>query len=221
MNGDLERIREALNCIPAIDRETWLRMGMAIKSELGDTGFDVWDAWGQQADSHNDHDARDVWKSIRANGKVTAGTLFHEAKAQGWRDDGTHQKPTPEEIAGRRRIATERAAKEEAEIARERAEAAKKSAAIWKAGTDPAGNPYLSRKCVSPVSTLREIDAGAAAAILGYVPKSGGDALAGRLLVVPVKQGNQLSTLELIDGDGRKSALAGRGSKSGGYWAAQ
>ncbi|PIV89415.1 MAG: hypothetical protein COW48_00655, partial [Hydrogenophilales bacterium CG17_big_fil_post_rev_8_21_14_2_50_63_12] len=91
----------------------------------------------------------------------------------------------------------------------------------WKAGTDPAGNPYLSRKRVSPVATLREIDAGAAAAILGYVPKSGGEPLAGRLLVVPVKQGDRLSTLELIDGDKRKAALAGRGTKTGGYWAAQ
>jgi putative DNA primase/helicase len=71
------------------------------------------------------------------------------------------------------------------------------------------------------VATLREIDAGAAAAILGYAPKSGGDLLTGRLLVVPVKQGDRLSTLELIDGDGRKAALAGRGTKAGGYWATE
>ena len=31
----------------------------------------------------------------------------------------------------------------------------------------------------------------------------------------------RLSTLELIDGAGRKAALAGRGTKAGGYWAAQ
>ena len=71
------------------------------------------------------------------------------------------------------------------------------------------------------MATLREIDAGAAAAILGYAPKSGGDLLTGRLLVVPVKQGDGTSTLELIDGDKRKAALAGRGSKVGGYWATE
>jgi putative DNA primase/helicase len=221
MTNDIERIRDALNCIPAFVRDIWLRMGMAIKSELGDAGFDVWDAWGQQADSHNAHDARDVWKSIRANGKVTAGTLFHEAKANGWRDNGTHQKPPPEALAARRRDAAVRAAKAEADEASERAETAKKAAAIWKAGSDPAGNPYLARKQVAPVATLREIDASAVAAILGYVPKSGGEPLAGMLLVVPVKQGDWLSTLELIDGDKRKAALAGRGTKAGGYWAAQ
>ncbi len=219
--NDIERIREALNCIPAFDRETWLRMGMAVKSELGDTGFDVWEDWSQQDESFDPRAARDVWKSIRASGKVTVGTLFHEAKVNGWRDDGMHQKPTLEELAERRRIAAERAAKDEADEARERADTAKKAAAIWKAGTDPTDTPYIKRKRVSPVATLREIDAGVAAAILGYVPKSDGEPLAGRVLVVPVKQGNQLSTLELIDGDKRKAALAGHGTKSGGYWAAQ
>ena len=222
MRNDLDRIREALQFIDASDRETWLRMGMAIKSELADTGFDLWEAWSLQAESFNTKDARDVWKSIRAGGKVTIGTLFYEAKANGWRDDGMHQKPTPEELAERRRIAAERAAQEEAEIARERADTAKKAAAILKAATEAkADHPYLSRKRVSPVATLREIDASAAAAILGYPPKSGGDQLAGRLLVVPVKQGDGISTLELIDGDKRKAALAGRGSKVGGYWASE
>lgn len=222
MTGDLERIREALQFIDPSYRETWLRMGMAIKSELADTGFDLWEAWSLQAESFNPKDARDVWKSIRAGGKLTLGTMFYEAKANGWRDDGTYQKPTLEELAERRRMATERAAKEEAEIARERADTSKKAAAILKAATEAkADHPYLTRKRVSPVATLREIDAGAAAAILGYVPKSGGDALAGRLLVVPIKQGDGISTLELIDESGCKTALAGRGSKVGGYWATE
>ncbi len=219
--SDLNRIREAVNFVPPDDRDTWLRMGMAIKSEVGDSGFEVWDAWSQQADAYDSHDARDVWKSIRANGKVTAGTLFHEAKAGGWCDDGRYQKPTPEELAERKRIAAERAVQEEAEIARERADTARKAAAIWKAATEAVDPPYLERKQVYPVSTLREIDAGTAAAILGYTPKSGGEPLAGRLLVVPVKQGDGLSTLELIDGTGRKAALAGRGTKAGGYWATE
>jgi putative DNA primase/helicase len=222
MHSDVDRIRGALQFIDASDRAKWVGMGMAIKSEIGDTGFDVWESWSQQAESFNGNDARDVWKSIRAGGKVTIGTLFHEAKANGWRDDGTHQKPTPQELVERKRIAAERVQKEEVEIARERADAAKKAAAILKAATEAkADHPYLSRKRVSPVATLREIDADAAAAILGYLPKSGGESLAGRLLVVPVKQGEGISTLELIDGDKRKAALAGRGSKVGGYWATE
>ncbi|ODT82149.1 MAG: hypothetical protein ABS69_05320 [Nitrosomonadales bacterium SCN 54-20] len=222
MRSDIERIRKALQFIDASNRDTWVRMGMAIKSEVGDAGFDIWDTWSQQGYSYDTRDARDVWKSIRPGGKVMVGTLFHEAKAAGWRDDGAYSKPTPEELAERQRIAGERVAKEKAEIARERAETAGKAAAIWKATTEAKANhPYLERKRIFPVATLREIDVGAAAEILGYLPKSGGEQLTGRLLVVPVEQGGALSTLELIDGDKRKTALAGRGSKVGGYWATE
>ena len=222
MRNDMERIREALHFVPATDRETWLRMGMAIKSEIGDPGFHVWDEWSQQAESYDASDAKDVWKSIRPSGKVTAGTLFYEAKGNGWRDVGGYRGPTPEERAEREREAAQCAAHDEAEVAREQQSTAAKAAAIWKAATEArADHPYLTRKRIFPAATLREIEAGAAAAILGYAPKSGGDRLAGRLLVIPVKRGEGLSTLELIDGEGRKAALAGRGTKAGGYWAAQ
>lgn len=219
MSGDIQRISNALQFMPVGAHDERVRVAFMVKSELGDLGRDLWDEW---RDGRGDDEAASVWKSASETGKLTIGTLFYEAKANGWRDDGMHQKPTHEELAERRRIAAERAAKEEAEIARERADTAKKAAAILKAATEAkADHPYLSRKRVSPVATLREIDAGAAAAILGYVPKSGGDALAGRLLVVPVKQGDGISTMELIDGDKRKAALAGRGSKVGGYWATE
>jgi putative DNA primase/helicase len=219
MSGDLERIREALQFMPVGAHDERVRVAFMVKSELGDLGRDLWDEW---RNGRGDDEAATVWKSASEGGKLTIGTLFYEAKANGWRDDGMHQKPTPEDLAERNRIAAERAAKEEVEIARERADAAKKAAAIWNAATEAkADHPYLTRKKVSPVTTLREIDAGTAAAILGYAPKSGGDLLTGRLLVTPVKQGDGLSTLELIDGDKRKAALAGRGSKVGGYWATE
>lgn len=109
----------------------------------------------------------------------------------------------------------------EAEERKRHAKAATKAAAIWKAATPAsADHPYLARKQVSPVSTLREIDASAVAEILGYAPKAKGEALSARFLVVPVKIGERLSTCELIDGEGRKAAIYG-GAKAGGYWEAQ
>lgn len=222
MRSDIERIQDALQCIDASDRDRWLRMGMAIKSELGEGGFELWERWSQQADSFNPRDAQDVWKSIRAGGKVTIGTLIYEARASGWRDDQAFQKPTQEELEVRQRVAVERAANEAAAVARERADAAKKAAAIIGAATEAeADNPYLSLKQISPVRTLREIDADMAADILGYTPRSGGNTLVGRLLAVPVTQGEQISSVELIDGYKRKAALKGRCSKTGGYWATE
>ena len=93
----MERIREALQFIPANDRDAWVKAGMAIKSEMGDSGLDLWETWSQQDESFDPKAARDVWKSIKAGGKVGIGSLFHEAKAHGWRDDNTHQKPTAQQ----------------------------------------------------------------------------------------------------------------------------
>ena len=58
--NEIERIHSALNFVPADNRDTWLRMGMAIKSAMGASGFDIWDQWSQQADSYNARDAKDV-----------------------------------------------------------------------------------------------------------------------------------------------------------------
>jgi hypothetical protein len=37
------RIRSALSFIDAGERDAWVRMGMVVKSELGDAGFDLWE----------------------------------------------------------------------------------------------------------------------------------------------------------------------------------
>lgn len=75
--GHADRIRDALDHVPANDRDTWIRMGMAIRSEFRDGGYSAWDEWSQRDDSYNARDARSVGKSIKADGRVTIGTLFH------------------------------------------------------------------------------------------------------------------------------------------------
>lgn len=80
-----EIIPQALSVIPADDRETWVLMGMALKNHLGDDGFGSWEDWSKQSKSFNAKDALAVWKSFRADGKVTIGTLLFEARKHGWR----------------------------------------------------------------------------------------------------------------------------------------
>lgn len=111
------QIGSAISFIPAIDRELWVEIGMALKSELGDSGFDLWDRWSSQADSYNPKSAKSVWKSIKPCGGITIGTLFHHAKLEGWVSNGTHQRLTIEEIEARRRLAIERTIKQDAETA--------------------------------------------------------------------------------------------------------
>lgn len=210
-----ERLREALLYVPPRERETWIRMGMAVKSELGDDGFNLWNEWSQADESYNEADARAVWRSISANGKVTAGTLFHEARRYGYAANDSPIQTRADDSSNRER---DRAAEREA---KRRDEAAEKALMIWRAAVPATDDhPYLRRKGVAAVSTLRTIDVQSVARILGYVPKSSGDLLTGSILVVPVKVGDSLSTLELIDSDGGKSAIAG-GAKARGYWSAE
>ncbi|MFO1320316.1 MAG: PriCT-2 domain-containing protein [Burkholderiales bacterium] len=84
--ADPARIRAALECIPAEARDLWLRIGMALKSGLGDDGFPLWDQWSRRSQSYRENDARSVWRSISPDGGVTLGTLFFEARRHGFVD---------------------------------------------------------------------------------------------------------------------------------------
>jgi hypothetical protein len=84
-DADERRIRDALFSINADDRDVWLRMGMAIKHELGEGGRALWDEWSATSDKFDARDQETVWNSFKRNG-VSAGTIFHEAAQAGWRD---------------------------------------------------------------------------------------------------------------------------------------
>jgi putative DNA primase/helicase len=213
----IERISSALNFIDPNDREVWLTMGMAIKSELGEDGLDTWLDWSKAGTSFNTKDAQGVWKSIRPHGAVTIGSLFHQARTNGWIDDG--KRPSREQLAKLRAVSAARAREEELAIERERAETLQKAKAILSDATPVETHSYLERKQVKPISTLKTIDADRAKELLGYTPQASSEPLEGQLLVVPVVRDSSLSTLELIDERGRKTALAGRGTRTGGYWA--
>lgn len=212
-------IREALGYVPARDRETWVRMGMAVKAELGDPGFELWNEWSQADESYREPDARAVWRGFRESGKIGVGTLFHEAKSRGWRrqNGSAPLSPSPAELAAR----DARRRRAEAEEASRRSDAAAKALAIYKASAPArSDHPYLERKRVLPVPTLRELPVADLTRLVGYEAKAGDDVLTGRVLIAPVRIGDGLSSLEFIDEGGRKSALAG-GAKAGGFWSAQ
>lgn len=101
--SNIEIAQSALSCIPPNDRETWLKMGMAVKDGCGEAGFQVWDSWSQRSASYDPGAAKDSWKSFKvgaaSNGgrPIGFGTLIHEAKIRGYKPNGEfkpHQ-PTP------------------------------------------------------------------------------------------------------------------------------
>lgn len=215
---EISRIRSALAYLDAsMSRHEWINIGMAINSEFGDKGFQIFDEWSKTASNYNAADARDAWKSFKPNGPVKIGTLIKKAKGQGWQDPGKPNPTTSDDLSKQRNA--ERAAAEEDKLKAKRAKAAQKALEVWMQAT-PAqpDHPYLLRKAVQPTGTLRELDANRVKELLGYPPKSDGKPLSGRILIAPVKVSGKISTLEMIDESGRKSALAG-GAKGGGFWA--
>lgn len=161
------------------------------------------------------------WYVFHGDG-IPAGSFgdWRTGLSENWRAD-IGRTLTPAETAAHRQRMEAARAEREAEETRQRERAVMKTVTLWKAASPArADHPYLVRKGVQPVPTLREIEADALPAILGYAPHREGETLAGRILVAPVKIGDKLSTAELIDESGRKSAIAG-GAKSGGHWGAQ
>lgn len=143
--NDVARIESAISFIPAIDRELWVFCGMAVKSELGESGYDIWDAWSRGAESYKPESAKAVWRSIKPAGKITVATLYHHARANGWRDDAEPIRLSAQQIAERKRVAMERLRAADAETARLQAKAAARADRAVKA-CQVGTHPYLAEK---------------------------------------------------------------------------
>ena len=194
----IERIESALAFIPATDRGVWLNMAMAIKTELGESGFALWDDWSQSAANYNAQAARAVWKSCKGAG-VTVGTLFHEAKVNGWRDDSKRAKPSPAQQEAIRRAAAERLTQEGMEREQAQQAAAKKAGWIMHQ-TKMEPHAYLDSKGWKDVP-------GAV-----WWPNEEQN-----LLCIPMRVGENIVGVQLIDRDGQKRYLAGQRTSGAEY----
>lgn len=147
-------IAEALTYLDAgCSREEWVRVGMAVKSELGNSGFDIWDEWSKTAGKkYNAKDARETWKSVKASGGITIATIIYEAQQFGFSLNADKREPISQEAIEARR--TKRRIEEQAaedERNRKRAAAAERASNIWAQAEDfdGEGHAYLERKGVS------------------------------------------------------------------------
>ena len=59
MSVQQDTIQAMLGYIDPHDREQWYEIGTGIKTEYGDSGFDTWNTWSQEASNYNERDARD------------------------------------------------------------------------------------------------------------------------------------------------------------------
>ena len=83
---EVETLRSALGVIPADEFEIWRDVGFALKLEFGEDGFALWHEWSKSSATEyfDENDCRKRWESLKPNGKLTVGTIYHLAKENGW-----------------------------------------------------------------------------------------------------------------------------------------
>ncbi len=69
--------------IPADDYETWVRVGMILKGEFGDNGYELWNSWSSKSDSYNPEIMFNKWASFNGSG-LTIATLVQMGKDHGY-----------------------------------------------------------------------------------------------------------------------------------------
>lgn len=194
----MARIESALNFIGADDRATWLMCAMGIKAELNDDGFNLWDNWSQQSKSYNAAAARSVWKSCKGVG-VSIGSVFHEAKANGWRDDSKYERPTDAQIAARNEALAERNSESARAAAISHQNASKKAAWILNQAKNEKHAYYHAKGWIDATGPV-------------WWPDDKNN-----LLCVPMRVGSQLVGVQLIDREGQKKFLTGQRTKGAEY----
>jgi putative DNA primase/helicase len=149
-------IAAALSYIQSDDRDKWIEMAMAVKSELGDSGFDIWNDWSQGAYNYKERDAKSVWKSIKEGGRITIASLFYEAKQRGFKLNGQGKTISPAEWERIRQEREERQRLEAARKAKEEQAASVLAEQIYSAADAALPNhPYLVRKGISPAHGIK------------------------------------------------------------------
>ncbi|MRR56377.1 MAG: DUF3987 domain-containing protein [Deltaproteobacteria bacterium] len=125
---------------------------------------------------------------------------------------------SPAEKKDRIRRSQEEWERADKELAEERSAAAKLAAQIWKVATPPVDSVYFSNKGVAPTETVREIDLVELVKLIGYHPAAKGKPFSGKMVqIIPVSNGANITTIEMIDETGLKAGLK-NGQKKGCFW---
>ncbi|MCV2502477.1 MAG: PriCT-2 domain-containing protein [Neisseriaceae bacterium] len=182
----IEEIEKALNYIDSTERDMWVRIGSAIKSELGEDGFFIWDKWSQTASNYNYKDCQTNWKSFKV-GQINIGTLFYLAKQNGYQ---TQKNPSfrknDENQSNKNQLERQR---EQEQILKQRAK--EKSQSIWDNAKAISQHIYLEQKLINTPSILNQ---------LRQTTIKGNN-----LILVPVKNINgEIQSLQYINENGDK-----------------
>ena len=143
-----------LDFIPGYDdRATWITIGLAIKSEFGDAGWDIWHTWSASAANYSEKACRNSWRGFNeasnSGRPVTIGTVIKLAMDGGFKfQPGDQARPDPAAQAKLTQARQQAAAAAVQSRQEQAAAAAAKAMAMLLRGTRPdqTSNAYLDRK---------------------------------------------------------------------------
>lgn len=198
-----ETIRSALSFLDYDDTDIWLMAGMAIRSELGDDGFEMWNTWSSYGATYDLKNAKARWRSFKSGRGVTIGSLIHHAQNLGFKLSEYTQRVSPHVIQQReeRRKQLEIEAQiEEQRTKEQQAKSANKAQWIWDNAPEAVEHPYLLKKDVC-AHGLR----------LGEWKYKDGEELRteSNALLVPLYSYNKVVSLQAIFPDGTKKLMYG------------
>ena len=150
----LDEVRGALQFVsPVCDRDDWAAIAMSLKSEFGDSAFDLFDQWSQGSDQYKLAAVKSTWRSVSSYGGVTIRSLFSRAIAGGFVSAKTE--PSEEDLASRKaedarrkRAAMARDEKERALLSARNVNCAAVCQALLSHCTDEGASPYFKKKQV-------------------------------------------------------------------------
>jgi hypothetical protein len=100
--AELAKLVSALNALPAEladNYDTWILIGCALHQTTHGTlaGRDIWDTWSKQSDKYDAGEIDRRWVSFAdtTGDPVSAGTIYHLARQQGWSFPGVKPLPQP------------------------------------------------------------------------------------------------------------------------------
>lgn len=200
-------VQNALACINADERDAWIKCGMAIKQELGDQAFGIWDKWSSTSPKYSAVEAQKQWKSFKSVGEgVGLGTLFYLAKKNGFvhSPDLKQERPSQETLE---RQQADSLRQTEA-LEQKRLDAAVRAQKIWNVlEEDAQNNPSETTLRIQqhPYVNAKDIDA------KGVLWCDGDWSIGGmslkNTLALPLKKDGTIVSLQFISADGEKRFL--------------
>ena len=77
---DVKLIKAALEAIPSDEYDVWFKVAGALRHELGDGGWPLFEAWSRKSKKFNAKQCRRKWDDATDIHQISAGTIFHYAK---------------------------------------------------------------------------------------------------------------------------------------------